>query len=186
MLQIWLAFPNCTQGMRGRSNLKGKDWDTITLPRDLLYTGYSFYPKQNKDLLGNSQGFLLGYGTVLALFCTEERVFISDGLRAAYVQSLSGESGPCRWRLLPLRGGSGCVEMQMLYRHTRSYRFVNSKEEKEHPLLQLGRKKSPLSKMENSHLLQTEGNEHQQEFKRHHSSRPVLMCPLEPCLPRSD
>lgn len=45
---------------------------------------------------------------------------------------------------------SGCVKMKMVSRDTDIYSFVNSKEEKEHLLLQLGlkKKKSPLPKVE--------------------------------------
>ena len=67
---------------------------------------------------------------------------------------------------------SGCVKMKMVSRDTDIYSFVNSKEEKEHLLLQLGlkkKKKAPYLKWKNFHLLQTEGNEHQQEFNRNPS-----------------
>lgn len=40
--------------------------------------------------------------------------------------------------------GSGYVEMKMVCRDTNIYSSVNSKEEKEHPLLQLGLKKPPI------------------------------------------
>ena len=46
---------------------------------------------------------------------------------------------------------SGCVKMKMVSRDTDIYSFVNSKEEKEHLLLQLElkkKKKSPLPKVE--------------------------------------
>lgn len=42
--------------------------------------------------------------------------------------------------------GSGCVKMKMVCRDTNIYSSVNSKEEKEHPLLQLGLKKAPYLK----------------------------------------
>lgn len=34
--------------------------------------------------------------------------------------------------------GSGCGKVEIVCRDTNSYSFVNSKEEREHPLLQLG------------------------------------------------
>jgi len=46
---------------------------------------------------------------------------------------------------------SGCVKMKMVSRDTDIYSFVNSKEEKEHLLLQLElkkKKKKPLPKVE--------------------------------------
>lgn len=68
---------------------------------------------------------------------------------------------------------SGCVKMKMVSRDTDIYSFVNSKEEKEHLLLQLElkkkKKKNPYLKWKNFHLLQTEGNEHQQEFNKNPS-----------------
>lgn len=42
--------------------------------------------------------------------------------------------------------GSGCVKMKMVCRDTNICSSVNSKEEKEHPLLQLGLKKAPYLK----------------------------------------
>lgn len=42
--------------------------------------------------------------------------------------------------------GSECVKMKMVCRDTNIYSSVNSKEEKEHPLLQLGLKKAPYLK----------------------------------------
>lgn len=61
--------------------------------------------------------------------------------------------------------------MKMVSRDTDIYSFVNSKEEKEHLLLQLGlkKKKAPYLKWKSFHLLQTEGNEHQQELNRNYS-----------------
>lgn len=38
-LQVWISFPNFTEGIGGRRNyLKGRDRDKITLPTDLLIT----------------------------------------------------------------------------------------------------------------------------------------------------
>lgn len=49
---------------------------------------------------------------------------------------------------------SGYVKMKMVSRDTDIYSFVNSKEEKEHLLLQLGlKKKAPYLKWKNFHLL---------------------------------
>lgn len=86
---------------------------------------------------------------------------------------------------------SGYVKMKMVSRDTDIYSFVNSKEEKEHLLLQLGlkKKKSPLPKVEKfpSAYRQKEMNINRSSTEtpprvrfRCNSS---YLCPLEQCVP---
>lgn len=77
-------------------------------------------------------------------------------------------------RCRPHRGGgkgSGFVKVKTVCRDTNIYSFVNLKRGgKKTPFITTRvKKKSPLPKMENSHLLQTEGNKHQRGFNRNQS-----------------
>lgn len=94
MLQMWISFPNFTE-IRGRSNLKVKDWEkNYPAQRFASTLDKIFIPNKNDDLQIEKKKISRKYSEILAmvwlaLFCMEERVYISDGLWTAYLNNLS-------------------------------------------------------------------------------------------------